>query len=306
MHEPTPSKPLISYGWLRALLFCVLYLGFILWGQRAFLFLEGKLKGQEPPPLDLQTSNFTQIGAVVFLAMVVSLMLVWLCRRVLDRQNLASLGLSFEGYADPLTGLLLGVALLGTGTLVMYLSHHLQWTDITWDANAMFIELGICAMIALYEEIVFRGYILRNLMDSLNRWLALGISALIFALFHAGSPSIGILPLLNIFLAGLLLGINYLYTKNLWFAILLHLGWNFFQGPILGFKVSGINFSTLLQPELSGDALLTGGAFGFEGSIFDLALTVVAILLLYWAYEKKYQIPVPLEANTGADSLDRH
>ncbi len=294
MTESKTKKPLVSVGWLRVLIFCILYAILILWGQRAFLYLYGKLSGQEPPPFDLQTSNMAQLSTGIVLTLAASLILVWLCRRFLDSRSLASLGLSFEGFAEPLTGLLLALAILGTGSLVMYLSHHLQWTDITIDLNLLFIELGICAMIAVYEEVVFRGYILLNLMDSLNRWWALVVSALIFTLFHGANPAIGLIPLINIFLAGLLLGINYIYTKNLWFAILLHLGWNFFQGPILGFRVSGINFPALLQTELNGDALLTGGEFGFEGSIFDLGLMVVAILLIYWAYERKFRGPVAL------------
>jgi len=45
-----------------------------------------------------------------------------------------------------------------------------------------------------------------------------------------------------------------------------------------------------LQTGLKGDLLLTGGDFGFEGSVFDTALTIIAILLLYGVYEKKYKL----------------
>jgi membrane protease YdiL (CAAX protease family) len=96
--------------------------------------------------------------------------------------------------------------------------------------------------------------------------------------------------MINIFLAGILLGINYIYTKNLWFAILFHLSWNFIQGPLLGYKVSGVNLPSLLQTSMNGDLLLTGGDFGFEGSIFDLAITILTILILYLVYERKFAV----------------
>ena len=166
---------------------------------------------------------------------------------------------------------------------------HLQWTDITFSGTDLFIEFGMLLIVAFYEEIVFRGYILNNLMESFNRWVALLLSAVLFTVFHLDNPGINIIPSINIFLAGILLGINYIYTKNLWFAILFHLGWNFFQGPVLGYKISGVNLPTLLQTELKGDLLLTGGDFGFEGSFFCTGLIVIAILLLYRLYENREQ-----------------
>ncbi len=103
--------------------------------------------------------------------------------------------------------------------------------------------------------------------------------------------------MVNIFLVGILLGINYTYTRNLWFSICFHIGWNFLQGPLLGFRVSGLAFRSLLQPEFRGDEILTGGAFGLEGSVFNLAITLSGVLLLYWIYEVKYRQAEPwLEA----------
>lgn len=114
------------------------------------------------------------------------------------------------------------------------------------------------ALVAFAEELVFRGYILNNLLQSMNKWTALIISSLLFTLFHLSNPDISLLALLNIFLSGLMLGINYIFTKNLWFAILLHFSWNFYEGPILGYKVSGLTLESLLQQELTGNPILTG------------------------------------------------
>jgi hypothetical protein len=149
------------------------------------------------------------------------------------------------------------------------------------------------ALIAFSEELVFRGYVLDSLMDSYpNKWVALAISAVLFAAFHFTSPAINPLGFANLVAAGLLLGINYVYTKNLWFSFFLHLSWNFFQGPILGFRVSGLTLPSLLQTETKGDLFITGGDFGLEGSILTTVVAVIAFFLIAWAFERKYNSPV--------------
>ncbi|HSZ85672.1 MAG TPA: hypothetical protein VK787_06555, partial [Puia sp.] len=70
-----------------------------------------------------------------------------------------------------------------------------------------------------------------------------------------------------------------------------HLSWNFFQGPILGYKMSGVNFPVLLEQEIKGDAAITGGDFGFEASMINILLLLIAVSVLYFIYEKKYKIP---------------
>ena len=97
------------------------------------------------------------------------------------------------------------------------------------------------------------------------------------------------LAFVNLFLAGLLLGINYLYTRNLWFSFFFHFSWNFFQGPILGFRVSGLVFPSLLQTETKGDLFVTGGDFGLEGSILTTVTAFIAFFLLAWAFQRRYE-----------------
>jgi membrane protease YdiL (CAAX protease family) len=110
--------------------------------------------------------------------------------------------------------------------------------------------------------------------------VALVISSALFSLFHAANANVGVVALLNIFVAGFLLGINYVYTRNIWFAVCLHFSWNFFQGPVLGYEVSGLDLPSLLQQTLKGPGLLTGGEFGFEGSLICLLLNMLTCIFL--------------------------
>jgi uncharacterized protein len=288
-----PKTPLIKLGWLRVLLFCVVYLliavtitigaGLVIsWIQKEPVAIGNLVNIKE-----LLQGKYLWLS--VLSNLVLALLIVFLFRKFIDRKKWSSVGLGPNGHiSDGLSGLFLAPALLGTGTLILFLTRHLEWIDISFNGTELFIQFGLLLIVAFTEELVFRGYILNNLLDSFNKWIALVLSAILFTLSHIQNPAIDLIPVVNIFVAGLLLGLNYIYTKNLWFAMLFHLGWNFFQGPILGFRVSGINLPALLQSELKGDLAITGGDFGFEGSVLSGALTLLAIVTLYFVYEKKY------------------
>jgi membrane protease YdiL (CAAX protease family) len=137
-------------------------------------------------------------------------------------------------------------------------------------------------MVALYEEIVFRGYVLRNLMKSFNKWPALFISALLFTLVHASNPGIPWTGLLNTFLGGALIGVAYIHTRSLWLPVFFHFTWNFMQGPVIGFPVSGIPFNSLFILETKGNPLVSGGDYGFEGSLISSFFLLAAFSV--WGY----------------------
>ena len=297
MSDQAIKNPVIRQGWLRVLLFgagfCILTL---LIAVPVVVMVAGvttdQLKEQLLPTLEgLLTSNY--LWLMILLEFAISVISVVIFRLLIDRRGLSELGWSVDGFAgEAITGLFMGPALLGIVALLMLATGHLQWVDITWDPSSLFVSLGLMAVITVSEELVFRGYVLGNLMESFsNKWIALIVSAALFAAFHFTSPEISVLPFVNLFLAGLLLGINYIYTKNLWYSFFFHLSWNFFQGPLLGYRVSGMTFPSLLQTETKGDMFITGGDFGLEGSILTTLIAAIALCVLAWAFERKYNPP---------------
>jgi uncharacterized protein len=297
MSDQATKNPAIRQGWLRVLLFLV---GFgvltLLITVPVVISVAGvtadQLKQQLLPTLgDLLTGNY--LWLMILLELAISVISVAIFRLFIDRQGLRGMRWSPEGFlGEAVTGLFLGPAILGLAALLMLASGHLAWVDLAWDPSSLFVSLGLMALIAFSEELVFRGYVLDNLMDSFpNKWVALSISAVIFAAFHFTSPGIYELGFVNLVLAGFLLGINYVYTKNLWFSFFLHLSWNFFQGPVLGFRVSGLTLPSLLQTDTKGDLFITGGDFGLEGSILTTVVAVIAFFVIAWAFERKYNSP---------------
>jgi len=75
-------------------------------------------------------------------------------------------------------------------------------------------------------------------MYSFGKPIALVVSAILFSIMHGQNPAFDYLAFINLFLAGVMLGLPYIFNKNLWFPIALHFSWNFFQS-LFGFKVSG-------------------------------------------------------------------
>ena len=125
------------------------------------------------------------------------------------------------------------------------------------------------------EEVLFRGVLFRIIEESLGTWIALALTALMFGFAHMMNPNATLFSSFAIAMeAGILLGAAYVLTRRLWLAVGIHFAWNFTQGGIFGGRVSGLTMDGLLESELSGPTLLSGGEFGVEASIFAVTLGV--------------------------------
>lgn len=282
---PGTTTPLIKKGWQRAVLLFIAFISAgVLAGMAGGLFT---LTSADSSAFSQALLN--KVTLALFIFELIGMALVILFRRYIDRRPVKSLGFHWQTFQpDALTGFCLGLALLGAGSLVLLASHNLEWTAAHFVPADLFTGLVLMVVIAFTEEMVFRGYILNNLMESMNKWAALGVSAALFTFAHGSNPGISFIAVINLLLAGLLLGINFIYTRNIWFAICFHFSWNFLQGPVLGYEVSGLPLQSVLQPSLQGPWWITGGSFGLEGSFVATGLLLFALLLLYAAYEKRY------------------
>lgn len=286
------SEPLIKQGWVRVLVFCVLYFSVLVAGSFFILLLMMLTNAAGNMQDALQQLNaqnsIMPILFVVLYNFTISMVFVILFRKYIDRKTIFSLGWALQNHiSHALIGLCAAIAIIGTGTFILIAFKYAQFTGWFINGEDLFISLGIMIFVAIAEEMVFRGYILNNLMQSTNRYAALIISALIFGLAHATNPNFSWVAFINIILAGLILGINYIYTQNLWYAVVLHFAWNFLQGPVIGYEVSGLNFQSIFQLEINGNEIITGGKFGFEGSIIASVLVLIATIVQAYVYERK-------------------
>lgn len=81
--------------------------------------------------------------------------------------------------------------------------------------------LQVCVLAPVIEEILMRGFLLGGLSVRYEKWLALLVSSLLFALLH-----FNMVQTLSAFVCGVVLGILYLYTGSVFCCILTHMGYN--------------------------------------------------------------------------------
>jgi|GEM_PF-161200 len=213
----------------------------------------------------------------------------------LEHRPLASTGFRMDrAWArEIILGGLFGVLLMGATAFAIRTLGGFHWT---FNAQGSLSSLAqgfiLYLVVAVHEETVFRGYPFQRLVESLGPWPTQILLALLFTVFHWGNPGIRDAGLalktwttLNIALAAVLLGLCYLRTRSLALPIGLHLGWNWAQGNLLGFQVSGTpGGQGFWRPVLADKPQwLTGGAVGLEGSAICSAIVLVAILaLVFW------------------------
>lgn len=226
--------------------------------------------------------------AVSFVMLVPSILLVsWL----VDRRQIAELGVPTTARAGLglVWGTLLGAALIGGIALIEV---AFGWARYGWlgpSPGALALSVGVFAMVALHEELLFRGYLLTNLAEGFGGTPATRIRGLVaattltsfgFALAHLSNPNPSVLAMTNIGLAGIFLATPFVLRGDLGASIGLHFGWNLAQ-CWLGMAVSGneIEGAWVRRNILPGHDLFTGGAFGAEGGLLGLGAVVIGTLV---------------------------
>jgi membrane protease YdiL (CAAX protease family) len=154
-----------------------------------------------------------------------------------------------------------------------------NWGEIT---GSILVMLVLFSLVSWQEELLSRGYWLQNLSAGLSLSLGVLISSILFSFAHWFNPNLGWQALVGLFLTGLFLAFAYLRTRQLWLPIGLHLGWNFFEGTLFGFPVSGQYQYQLIRQTTTGPDVITGGAFGPEAGLILLPALILGAALIFW------------------------
>ncbi len=216
---------------------------------------------------------------------------VYIARRWLDRKSFESLGLrpDLRSLIDVLTGI--GVAFIQMGLifLIMLGLGWLTFEGFAWEfdpINMVIINvLTFCVafvFVGWNEELFSRGYHLQTIASGINLFWGMIISSAIFGFLHLANPNATWVSAAGIFFAGILFAFAYIRTKQLWLPIGLHIGWNFFEGVVFGFPVSGLDIYALTRIQVTGPEIWTGGAFGPEAGLIVLPSLLLGAGLIYW------------------------
>ncbi|WP_406457020.1 CPBP family intramembrane metalloprotease [Streptomyces sp. NBC_01622] len=157
--------------------------------------------------------------------------------------------------------------------------------DFSWAGNGFFPVVWSAATVqagaAVTEELMFRGLALQALEQRWGSRAAIVITGLFFGVAHLGAPGAGVWSALAIALeAGVMLGVAFLWRRNIWFVAGLHFAWNTAE-QLLGIPVSGHTPKGLFTVDTHGSALLSGGTFGLEASIVPVLIGVLLTVRMF-------------------------
>lgn len=236
-----------------------------------------------------EINNETPLIAV--LQLIAITLATWIARRYLDRRSFRSLGFEWDthSFRDLAFGFAVPALLMGSIFALEWGVGWLRIDSVMWKEASSTTLITITGVfvtfiaIGFYEELLFRGYRLQNLIEGLNLTWALVISSAIFALEHLFNPHSSFTSTVGIFTAGFFMAYGWVRTGRLWLSIGLHIGWNFFEGTVFGFPVSGLSFPQMIHQTNVGPVLITGGVFGPEAGLVILPIIAVGAVLI-WAY----------------------
>ena len=265
----------------------------------------------DSPLLAIRIRNNFLLGELTspLIALGATLLSMFLAARYLDRRLFRDFGFHRGSgwWRDFFVGLGLGAMLMA---LIFLVEMSLGWLRITGfltarDGNPFWLGIAVDLItfisVGIYEEMLMRGYILHNLAEGFNLRrikpvtaviLATLVSSVIFSVLHLVNPGANLMSFINIFLAGVFLSVGFILTGELALPIGLHIAWNFFQGAVFGFPVSGVaGVNPLISIEQVNNGWMTGGYFGPEaGGIGILAMLLGTILILAWVKKTRGQL----------------
>lgn len=219
------------------------------------------------------------------LSFIFTVLAIFIFLKLVDKKKFRDIGLiSIKlGGKEFIYGLLFGLVsmsiiffiLLGTNNIVV---ENLKSPNFSMD---ILLGLIVFILVGIKEELLSRGYCITALNQMKKPWLSVILSSVLFSALHLLNPNVKPLGLINIVFVGILFGYMYVKTNNLWMPIGYHITWNYFQGCIYGFNVSGLNIKGLFNLSSIKDNILTGGAFGPEAGILTTIVIALGMIVVW-------------------------
>lgn len=247
-------------------------------------------------PLFFNNQNLLSLLITLFSFAFISL-LIFFRVKVIEKRSLSSIGFNKNNWLKKYSlGFLIGLVMMSIIVLILLLfgyitveKNPIQPVGVSAISSVLVILFGWIIQGAT-EEIVTRGWLLNVLSSKYNIGFGLLISSTLFGLMHLTNPNVNYIAVINIILVGLFYGLYVIKTNDLWAVCGMHSAWNFAQGNIFGFEVSGLDVSvgSLIDLNLVGNNVITGGAFGPEAGIISTFILLVSIGILLFINVMNY------------------
>lgn len=207
--------------------------------------------------------------------------------RVYERGNLADVGLGWTAASrhNLLVGLAGGA---GAAALILVPSLLVGAAELQpaegWEFNPGSILFVAIVLLfgAIGEELLFRGYGFQVLLSSMGEYATILPISVLFGLAHSTNQNASNLGIFNTALWGLLFGLAFLRSRDLWLLIGIHYGWNVTL-PLFGVNLSGFTMKvTGYEMRWNVARMWSGGEYGIEAGLLN---TLVLGLLFYALYK---------------------
>lgn len=248
----------------------------------------GLLAGVIASAAGLDTAQVVTLSTALYLVFVFGLIyaFAWLWLRFVEGRSFRTIGfVPRRGALRFLAGFGAGVGSLAL-TVVLMAAFGVIQEDTARDPGTVGMAALVTALLiagawciqGTAEEVLTRGYLLQNLGKRTPLVIAVVVQAAFFAILHLSNAGVTLLSVVNLVLVGVFLAFWALWEGGIWGVSGWHAAWNWTQGNVFGFPVSGSEppGGSLVALQSSGPELLAGGPFGPEGSI---ATTIVLALL---------------------------
>lgn len=288
---------------LLELVLFIIFLGLSLVGY--FLFIYPFFNEMDLSQVDIQSmieENPMELLLINYIPItLITLLVMWVVHVLLFKRKESLLGFNKKGALFEFGyGWIMGCLLILVGFIILVAVDQIDivGTHINWVLIGGFLLMFLIQSFS--EEILFRSYLIPTIENRLGTWAALILSSLGFMALHLGNSGISFIGCLDLTIGGFLMGLLFIKFRNVWAPTGLHVSWNYIQSTILGFEVSGVKTYSWLSLNEKGNDLLTGGEFGYEGSILSVIFLILCVIFLFKRYPdlvNEFSLPENNKAN---------
>ncbi|MCT4596203.1 MAG: CPBP family intramembrane metalloprotease [Anaeromicrobium sp.] len=248
--------------------------------------------------------KFTNLSAfvtqlIIMFSLISACVFFWV--KFIEKRKISTLGFyrknAFKNY---MRGFFIGLILFSIVTFILFVTGN-AILDKNFHGKVGVAAIGSVLLVlpgwivqSATEEILTRGWLMNVIGAKYNAGLGLIVSSMLFSVAHFLNPNVNSIALINIVLVGLLFGLYVIKYKELWGACGIHASWNWGQGNIYGFEVSGnrVDTGTLFKLKSIGPHWITGGSFGPEAGLVSTLILIIGIFVLLSLIKKEAQKPI--------------
>lgn len=236
----------------------------------------------------LNVKDMFSLSAASLLGVLLATLLV---TRFINRKPFVAIGLAVNKHTMKelgigcLAGWLMMTGIFGIEYALGYVKVVASELAFANALQAFFISIVFFGVAAMFEEVLFRGYLFQTLVRGIRFIPSVVVMGILFSFAHLTNPNANAFGLINTVLVSVLFCYAYLRTRGLWLPFGIHFAWNFAQTTLYGYPTSGVHFSDYELTKLTqfGSEWITGGAYGPEGGVLATMMILLCGIYVYFS-----------------------